>query len=90
MTFSLCLNFADRRKREILKWPQRLGISIGIGRGIQFLHTGNAPGVFGNDLKIENILLNEKLTAKISDYNIPLRFKVEDDRIQRRGMHFFK
>lgn len=81
MTSNLYLNLADRRRREILKWPQRLGISIGIARGIQFLHTGNAPGIFGNNLKIENVLLNEKLTTKISNYNIPLRFKVETSRI---------
>ncbi|KAF5939058.1 hypothetical protein HYC85_023317 [Camellia sinensis] len=62
-------------KREYLKWPQRMGISIGIARGIQFLHTGIAPGLFGNDLKIENILLDESLTAKISTYNISLPFK---------------
>lgn len=73
---SLRDHLTDRRRREILKWPQRLGISIGIARGIQFLHTGNAPGIFGNNLKIENVLLNEKLTTKISNYNIPLRFKV--------------
>lgn len=66
---------ADWRKKEILKWPQRMAITIGVARGIQFLHTGVSPGIFGNDLNIEKILLDESLTAKISGYNIPLPSK---------------
>jgi hypothetical protein len=72
---------ADWRKKEMLKWPQRMAITIGIARGVQFLHTGIAPGIFGNKLKIENILLDDSLTAKISSYNIPLPFKVKTDYI---------
>ncbi|KAG5059393.1 hypothetical protein AAZX31_01G041800 [Glycine max] len=62
---------ADRRKREMLKWPQRMEISIGIGRGIQFLHTRVHPGIFGNNIKIENILLDDCLNGKVSGYSIP-------------------
>ncbi|KAK0574194.1 hypothetical protein LWI29_019572 [Acer saccharum] len=73
---SLCDYFNDWKKKEMLKWPERMAIIIGAARGIQFLHTGVAPGVFGNNLKIENILLDESLTAKISGYNIPLPTKI--------------
>ncbi|VVB03913.1 unnamed protein product [Arabis nemorensis] len=66
----------DCKKKEVLKWPQRMAIAIGIARGIQFLHMGVAPGIFGNNLKIENILLDETLTVKISGYTIPLPSKV--------------
>ncbi|XP_010523448.1 PREDICTED: probable LRR receptor-like serine/threonine-protein kinase At1g14390 [Tarenaya hassleriana] len=62
----------DWRKKEVLKWPQRMAIAIGVARGIQFLHTGVAPGIFGNNLDIENILLDETLGAKICGYTIPL------------------
>ncbi|KAK7362204.1 hypothetical protein VNO77_04310 [Canavalia gladiata] len=72
---SLRDQFTDGRKREMLKWPQRMAISIGIARGIQFLHTGVAPGIFGNKLKMENILLDDSLNAKVSRYNIPLSSK---------------
>lgn len=65
----------DWKKKDMLKWPQRMAIIIGATRGIQFLHTGVAPGIFGNNLKIENILLDESLTAKLSGYNIPLPSK---------------
>ncbi|CAL5418247.1 unnamed protein product [Camellia sinensis] len=63
-------------KREYLKWPQRRRITVGIARGIQFLHSGITPGMYGNDLKIENTLLDKTLTAKISSYNISLPSKI--------------
>ncbi|KAI4314200.1 hypothetical protein L6164_027133 [Bauhinia variegata] len=72
---SLRDHLADWRRNEKLKWPQRMAISIGIARGIQFLHTGIAPAIFGNDLKIENILLDDSLNARVSEYNIHLPSK---------------
>lgn len=73
---SLANHITDWRRKEMLKWPQRMAISIGVARGVQFLHTGMAPGIFGNDLKIDNVLLDESLTTKISNYHIPLPFKM--------------
>ncbi|KAJ7943515.1 Tyrosine-protein kinase [Quillaja saponaria] len=67
---SLRDHLTDWRKKEILKWPERLAITIGVARGVQFLHREVAPGIFGNSFKIENILLDESLNAKIGGYNI--------------------
>jgi len=53
-------------------------MSMGIARGVQFLHAGMTPGVFGHDVKIETILLDESLTPKISNYRIPLPFMVNN------------
>lgn len=72
---SLRDQLADGRKREMLKWPQRMAMSIGIARGVQFLHTGVAPGIYGNNLKIQNILLDDSLNTKVSRYSIPLPSK---------------
>ncbi|XP_042499443.1 probable LRR receptor-like serine/threonine-protein kinase At1g14390 [Macadamia integrifolia] len=69
-------HLTDWRKRDMLKWPQRVAITVGVARGIQFLHTGITPGIFRNDIKIENILLDENLAAKISGYNLPLPVRV--------------
>ncbi|XP_010496046.1 PREDICTED: probable LRR receptor-like serine/threonine-protein kinase At1g14390 [Camelina sativa] len=66
----------DWRKKEVFKWPQRMSTAIGVARGIQFLHTGVAPGIYGNNLDVENILLDETLTVKLSNYTIPLPSKV--------------
>lgn len=78
----------DGRKREMLKWPQRMAMSIGIARGVQFLHTGVAPGIYGNNLKIENVLLDDSLNAKVSRYNIPLISKsVLNEQTATNGNH---
>jgi len=53
-----------------------MAISIGIARGIQFLHTRVRPGIFDNNIKIENILLDDTLNAKVSGYSIPWPSKV--------------
>ncbi|KAK8318716.1 hypothetical protein V6Z12_A13G191500 [Gossypium hirsutum] len=55
-----------------LTWPQRISAAIGITKGIQFLHTGIMPGVYSNNLKITNVLMDQSLVAKISSYNLPL------------------
>ncbi|CAN1321321.1 Probable LRR receptor-like serine/threonine-protein kinase At1g14390 [Linum perenne] len=62
----------------MLKWPQRMAITMGVARGIHFLHTGVAPGIFRNDLKIENVLLDESLTVKLSNYTLPLPSKGQE------------
>ncbi|KAF5199215.1 Receptor-like protein kinase [Thalictrum thalictroides] len=72
-------HLTDPRKREALKWPERMAVTIGVARGLQFLHSGVTPGLFGNNLKTENILLDENLKAKISNYNIPLSSMVESE-----------
>ncbi|CAL5418238.1 unnamed protein product [Camellia sinensis] len=72
---SLRDHLTDWIKREYLKWPQRRRIAVGIARGIQFSHSRITPGMYGNDLKIENTLLDKTLTAKISSYNISLPSK---------------
>ncbi|CAN6177705.1 unnamed protein product [Urochloa humidicola] len=69
---SLRSHLTEWRKREMLKWPQRVSAAIGVARGIQFLHNVTAPGIVKNDLNIENILLDKTLTSKINDFNLPM------------------
>ncbi|XP_068648601.1 probable LRR receptor-like serine/threonine-protein kinase At1g14390 [Aristolochia californica] len=75
-------HLTGRQNQEMSKWPQRVSTVIGIARGIQFLHTGLVPAIFGNDLKIDNIVLDENLIAKINGYNLPLPSK---DKIPKAG-----
>lgn len=46
--------------------------AVGVVKGVQFLHTGIVPGVFSNDLKITDVLLDQSLHVKINRYNLPL------------------
>lgn len=63
---------SDGHGRKSLSWTQRIGAAIGVAKGIQFLHTGIVPGVYSIDLKIEDVLLDQNLVAKISSYKLPL------------------
>ncbi|KAK3228618.1 hypothetical protein Dsin_000499 [Dipteronia sinensis] len=55
-----------------LTWLQRIAAAIGVAKGIQFLHTGIVPGVFPNNIKITDVLLDQNLHVKLSTYNLPL------------------
>lgn len=63
---------SDRSNRKRLTWSRRISAAIGVARGIQFLHTGILPGVFTNNIKITDILLDQNLVAKIGSHNLPI------------------
>ncbi|KAK4379110.1 hypothetical protein RND71_000972 [Anisodus tanguticus] len=63
---------SDANSAQKFTWTQRMGAAIGIAKGIQFLHTGIVPGIFSNQLKITDVLLDQNLHVKISKYNLPL------------------
>ncbi|XP_050210374.1 probable inactive leucine-rich repeat receptor-like protein kinase At3g03770 [Mercurialis annua] len=63
---------SEGRARQTLNLAQRIAAAIGVAKGIQFLHTGIVPGVYSNNLKLTDVLLDQNLVAKISSYNLPL------------------
>ncbi|MCD9643054.1 hypothetical protein HAX54_030160 [Datura stramonium] len=63
---------SEANSAQKFTWTQRMSAAIGIAKGIQFLHTGLVPGIFSNQLKITDVLLDQNLHVKISKYNLPL------------------
>ncbi|KAL2965347.1 hypothetical protein AAZX31_16G056100 [Glycine max] len=57
---------------KALKWSDRLAILIGVAKAVHFLHTGVIPGCFRNQLKTNNILLDEHHIPKLSDYGMSI------------------
>ncbi|XP_058007539.1 probable inactive leucine-rich repeat receptor-like protein kinase At3g03770 isoform X2 [Hevea brasiliensis] len=55
-----------------MTWKKRIGAAIGVTKGIQFLHTGVVPGVYSNNLKITDVLLDHDLHVKIGSFYLPL------------------
>lgn len=60
------------RARVKFSWSHRIAASIGIAKGIEFLHAGITPGIFSNNLRITDVLIDPSLAVKISSYNLPL------------------
>ncbi|KAG6556043.1 hypothetical protein Mapa_001984 [Marchantia paleacea] len=58
------------RKTQALVWRMRLEIALDAARGIEYLHKDCNPPVIHRDMKSCNILLGDKLQAKIADLGI--------------------
>lgn len=53
-----------------LDWSERIKVALGAARGIAYLHDFADPPIIHRDVKSTNILLDERLNAKVADFGL--------------------
>ncbi|KAM3699598.1 hypothetical protein ACJW31_05G037500 [Castanea mollissima] len=74
---NLAEHLSADKTRDSLSWKERLQIAVDAAQGLEYLHHGCKPPIIHRDVKTANILLNEKLQAKIADFGFSKFFPVE-------------
>ena len=62
-----------------LDWNKRYNIIERIARGLLYLHRDSRLRVIHRDLKVSNILLDEDMNPKISDFGLARIFGHDDN-----------
>ena len=60
-----------------MNWENRFKITRGIARGLLYLHEDSRFRIIHHDLKANNILLDEEVNTKISDFGMVKLFSLD-------------
>ncbi|XP_059661661.1 cysteine-rich receptor-like protein kinase 44 [Cornus florida] len=71
----------DKKKSPSLDWSKRYRIITGVARGLLYLHEEAPERIIHRDIKASNILLDEELNPKISDFGLARLFPGEDTHV---------
>lgn len=71
----------DKGKSASLDWTTRYRIVMGVARGLLYLHEEAPERIIHRDIKASNILLDEKLNPKISDFGLARLFPGDDTHV---------
>ncbi|KAL8103361.1 hypothetical protein AgCh_027794 [Apium graveolens] len=64
----------DNNVRNTMEWPKLFNIITGIARGLLYLHQDSKLRIIHRDLKASNILLDQDMNPKISDFGMARSF----------------
>jgi hypothetical protein len=68
----------DPIKQKQLDWEKRYNIIVGVSRGLLYLHEGSEFPIIHRDLKSSNVLLDEQMLPKISDFGMARQFDFDN------------
>ncbi|KAG0591899.1 hypothetical protein KC19_1G210300 [Ceratodon purpureus] len=74
-------NLLESNSLQVLSWPERLNICLGVAHGLHYLHALAQPKIIHRDIKAANILLDSNLQPKIADFGLALLFPEETSHI---------
>jgi serine/threonine protein kinase len=67
-------NWTDEAKSKALDWHKRINIIRGVAKGLLYLHEDSRLRIIHIDLKASNILLDNNMNPKISDFGLAKSF----------------
>jgi tetratricopeptide (TPR) repeat protein len=73
---------------NLLNWDQRVGIIMGVARGLAHLHECN-PIIVHLDIKPQNILLDKDYTPKLADFGLAKFLDAKDENVVCAPPFFF-
>ncbi|WJX93073.1 hypothetical protein P8452_74642 [Trifolium repens] len=81
---SLDFHLFNEEKSKQLDWTLRLSIINGIARGLLYLHQDSRLRVIHRDMKASNVLLDDEMIPKISDFGLARTFEKGQNQTKTR------